>query len=135
MEVITQRNIFGLKPAPSPVAAEAEPPGQTLAKVKLTGVMTFSWKRALLEVQLDGKTTFPILSEGESEGPVQVLTIDENNGSVRIVNRGMLATLTLGNVGNTGGATAVHKPLQSKPLANGPAHQSILRPRFVADPQ
>ena len=97
---IPEQNAFRLKSPP-----QIEPPGPTnapLAKLILTGITTIlDTKRALLKalpsVNAPGqqpKEESMILTEGQREGNIEVLNIDEVAGSVRVNNSGTIMTLT-----------------------------------------
>jgi hypothetical protein len=101
---IMERNIFGLKPPPPPPSPEetkAPPPN-----IKLTGITTIlGRKQALLMVAVPAKPPQPareesyILTEGQREGEIEVLNIDEKGGSVKVNNRGAIQTLDFVNNG------------------------------------
>jgi hypothetical protein len=99
---IVDRNVFSLKPAPAPVdPAEANKP-QTL-KITLTGITTILGNKRVLM-----KTAPPqgkpgeapkteqsyILTEGQREGDIEVIEINEKLGSVKVSNGGAVQTLT-----------------------------------------
>jgi hypothetical protein len=96
---IVDRNVFGLKP-PTPVApptAPEPPPGN----ITLTGITTILGnKRALLKVSTPPRPPEPakdenlMLTEGQRDGAVEVLEINEKAGSVKVNNGGQIATLT-----------------------------------------
>lgn len=90
---IVQRNAFNLRTPEPPKPPEPPPPSVT---VKLTGITTIlSSKRALLVVQEQGKPSeTKMLREGEKEGPVEVVAIDEVAGTVKIINSGKEMTLS-----------------------------------------
>ena len=92
---IVARNPFSLLP-PDPPAKAEEPKPPT--NVKLTGITTMlGSKRALLLVQETGPGAKPeksvILREGQREGDIEVLEIDEKAGAVTLKNGGILTTL------------------------------------------
>lgn len=97
---IVDRNVFGLKapaPPPDPEANKPPPP-----KITPTGITTILGnKRALFKVQLPAKPPEPakeqsfILTEGQREGQIEVLEIDEKLGSIKFNNFGTVVTLTL----------------------------------------
>jgi hypothetical protein len=101
---ITERNIFGLKPPPAPPGPEetkAPPP-----KIKLTGITTIlGRKQALLLVEVPAKPPQGareesyILTEGQRDGDIEVLAIDEKAGTVKVDNRGTILTLDFVNNG------------------------------------
>src|SRR5262249_45052252 len=76
-QAILDRNVFGLKPPPPP--GKSEEKKVDLAPITLTGITTILGnKRALMNVQVPGKTAQPlILAEGQREGEIEVLEIDE----------------------------------------------------------
>ncbi len=94
---IPDRNIFGLKPPPSPQTTERQSP--QLPKITLTGITTILGnKRALMLVQSPGskagqKELSLILTEGQQQDDIEVLQIDEKAGTVRVNNSGTVMTL------------------------------------------
>jgi len=97
-EQIPERNLFGLKPRETPAAQEPQRP--PLRKVILTGVTTLGgYKRALLKVEpLAGhageKEESLILTEGQREGDIEVVQINEKTGKVTLNNAGVTETIT-----------------------------------------
>ncbi len=97
---IPERNVFGLKPADKQAAPAVQ--AAPLPKIILTGITTILGnKRALLKelppVTKPGEhpQEIPmILTEGQREGDVEVLQIDELAGSVHLNNSGTLMTVT-----------------------------------------
>lgn len=96
---ISERNAFGLKPPAQPRIEVKAPP---LPKLILTGITTILGdKRALMKAEPPGakagdhsKELSLILTEGQREGDIEVLQIDENAGSVKVNNSGTVMTLT-----------------------------------------
>lgn len=98
---IPKRNVFGLKEPEQPSPTNAPP---QIPRLILTGITTILGnKRALLKEQplaQPGRTADPakdisyILTEGQREGSVEVLQIDEKVGSVKVLNSGVIMTLT-----------------------------------------
>jgi hypothetical protein len=82
---IVERNVFGLKPLP-PISKVDEKPASAPPPITLTGMTSIlSSKRALLNVQLPGKPIQSfILAEGQREGDIELLEIDEKAGSVKL---------------------------------------------------
>src|SRR5262245_40756768 len=82
---IVDRNVFGLKPPP-PISDSKTPPVKDPPPITLTGMTTIlSTKRVLLNVQSPGKPVQSfILAEGQREGDIEVLEIDERAGSTKI---------------------------------------------------
>jgi hypothetical protein len=98
---ITLRNVFGLRPA---VPVQVTGPQANLPKVILTGISTMlGTKEALLEIlaaPVPAKPSKPdwcILKEGQREGPVEIVRIDEKAGTVLVNNSGTVTNLTFGN--------------------------------------
>jgi hypothetical protein len=96
---ISDRNVFGLRPPPAQLPA-TNPPA-ALPKITLTGITTILGnKRALMKVAPTGlkpgdpKELSMILTEGQREGDIEVLQIDENRGSVKVNNSGTEMLLT-----------------------------------------
>jgi hypothetical protein len=91
---IVDRNVFGLKP-PAPIQ-KPEPKPSDLPPITLTGMTTIlSSKRALLNVQPPGKPLQSfILAEGQRDGDIEVLEIDEKAGSVKVSQGGTIIPLT-----------------------------------------
>src|SRR5207245_967513 len=90
--VIIERNVFSLK---SPVVeTNVSPPTQPATQVQLAGITTIvSPKRAILQWKEPGKPGTPpgkeqsfIMIEGQREGIIEVLEINEKAGSVKIKN-------------------------------------------------
>ena len=99
--VIPERNVFGLK---QPQAIKETPAQPQLPKIILTGITTILGnKRALMKTQPthakpgqhepEKEQSF-ILTEGQREGDIEVLQIDEKAGSVKVNNSGTVMTLT-----------------------------------------
>lgn len=102
---IVERNVFGLKPMPPPpdTSKANEPPP---SNITLTGIITLGGKRALMTTPpTGGKPGVPatpesyILREGERQGAIEVLSIDEVNFVVKVRNAGQEQTLDFKNNG------------------------------------
>jgi hypothetical protein len=99
---IVDRNVFSLKPPPPPAdAAEVNKPA--VVKITLTGVTTILGnKRVLMKTapppgkpgQGPASEQSYILTEGQREGDIEVIEIDEKIGSVKVNNGGTIQTLT-----------------------------------------
>ena len=97
---IPERNAFGLRPPPS--QPQQEPTAAPLPKITLTGITTIlDSKRALMKVAASNakqpdptKELSLILTEGQREGDIEVLQIDERAGSVKVRNSGTVMVLT-----------------------------------------
>ena len=82
---IVDRNVFGLKPPPLRDETKTQPVKDP-PPITLTGMTTIlNTKRVLLNVQSPGKPVQSfILAEGQREGDIEVLEIDERAGSTKI---------------------------------------------------
>lgn len=100
---IVDRNVFALKPPPPPPPA-VDNTKQTGPKIILTGITTILGKRALMKATLPvqnepGKPpTAPkeesfMLKEGERQGEIEVLEINDKAGTVKVNNYGVVMTL------------------------------------------
>jgi len=95
---IPERNVFGLRP---PQPAHPEPPSAPLPKIMLTGITTiFGDKRALLKVQFPAQPPRPakeqscMLTEGQRDGSIEVLQINERTAKVTVDNSGTVMEIT-----------------------------------------
>ena len=91
---IVDRNVFGLKPPPPP--GKPEEKKIDLPPITLTGITTILGnKRALMNLQPPGKPVQSfILAEGQRDGELEVLEIDEKAGSVKVSQSGTIVPLT-----------------------------------------
>lgn len=110
---IVARNIFGLRPPP----ARVEPPPPPLPKVVLTGITTILGnRRALLKIRLPTPPSQPakeescILTEGQRDGPVEVLEINEKTAQVKLDNSGTVAVITFEKAPSAPPAVAPPRP-------------------------
>lgn len=101
---IVDRNVFNLKPPPNP--EDNLPPKEPPPKIILTGFTTILGdKRVLFKVQVpprpanQAKEESYILTEGQRDGDIEVLEIDEKAGSAKFNNHGTVQTLDLANNG------------------------------------
>ncbi len=126
--VIVDRNVFGLKPIP--VETNAPPPPQPPAtEVKLAGITTIlPTPRAILQWKqpgqpaAHGKPATPpgkeesfIMVEGQREGIIEVLEINQKAGSVKIKNAGEPMLLTF----ETHGVKLPNTPPSAVPTTPG----------------
>jgi hypothetical protein len=102
-EGISGRNVFGLRPVPRPdLHTESIPPPP---KIVLTGITTILGNKiALLKVLMPGPKPgdkphddFLTLAQGEREGNIEVLDVDEKAGRVRVNDFGTIIELTFEN--------------------------------------
>ncbi len=118
---IVDRNVFGLKPPPPlPKPEDNKPPPP---KITLTGITTILGnKRALMKVQVPAKPGEPakeqsyILTEGQRDGEIEVLEINELEGSVKVNESGLVTLLTF----DKDGAKLPSTPPPAVPLAGVP---------------
>jgi hypothetical protein len=96
---ITNRNLFALNPAPPP--PKVEQPAPVLPKLTLNGITTILGRNlAIMKALFPGKPGEPareqsyILSEGQRDGDIEVLEVDEQAGSVTVNNFGTVMTIT-----------------------------------------
>jgi hypothetical protein len=96
---IADRNVFNLKPPGDPASAQSQAPPPP--KLTLTGITTiFGNKRALMKMPVPAKPPEPardesyILTEGQRDGEIEVLSIDDKACSVRVKNHGVVQELT-----------------------------------------
>lgn len=137
-DVIPERNVFGLKPAQAE-PAQINPPAQ-LPKITLTGITTILGnKRALMKVHPVGvkpgeaaNELSLILTEGQREGEIEVLQINENLGSVRVNNSGTVMTLTFERDGAKLPATPAAPGVPGVP---GPLPAAVVAPGNPYAPQ
>jgi hypothetical protein len=123
-QAIIERNLFGLKPSPPPEPAEPEHPPPP--KITLTGITTILGdKEVLMKVLMPAKPgespkerSF-ILAEGQQEGELRVLKVNEKTGDVTIDDFGTVLTLNL----DKDGAKLVDNqpPARPPPLGRVPA--------------
>lgn len=101
-DAIVGRNVFSLKPPPPPPNPEdlikKDPP----PKIRLQGLTTILGRRQVLfKSQTPAKPGQPakdesyVLSEGERQGEIEVVAIDENAGTVKFNNHGTPETLNM----------------------------------------
>ena len=103
---ISHSNVFRLKvPEPEKRREEAPP---LLPKITLVGITTIlKEKRAFMRVTLPVRSIGPaqeysiILAQGQREGLIEVLEIDEKAGRVTINNYGTVMVLTFENEGSS----------------------------------
>ncbi len=130
-QTIVDRNVFALKPPPPPPSAEeAKPPP---VKITLTGITTIVGKRALMKSPAPpGKPGEPakpelsyILAEGQREGDVEVLEIDDKSGNVKINNAGVVVTLNIDKDGPKLPTTGLPPGVPPPPMGAMPGSRVI----------
>jgi hypothetical protein len=130
---IVDRNVFGLKPPPPPPDPESNKPPPP--KIFLTGITTILGnKRALLKTTPPAKPGEPAkeqsftLGEGQREGDIEVLEIDEKAGTVKVNDYGTIATLDFDKDGVKGTPGAPPAP------GGAPTHPAGFAPTPGANP-
>src|SRR5262245_7432532 len=128
---IVDRNVFGLKPPP-PISDTKTQPVKDPPPITLTGMTTIlSTKRVLLNVQSPGKPVQSfILAEGQREGDIEVLEIDERAGSTKINYAGTTVPLNFEKNGPklTASAGPTVAPGVSTMAAGTPANANTAAP-------
>ncbi|MCW5551146.1 MAG: hypothetical protein KIS67_03160 [Verrucomicrobiae bacterium] len=101
-EAIVGRNVFSLKPPPPPPNPEDLVKKDPPPKIRLQGLTTILGRRQVLfKSQTPAKPGQPakdesyVLSEGERQGEIEVVAIDENAGTVKFNNHGTVETLNM----------------------------------------
>lgn len=99
---IVGRNVFSLKPPPPPPNPEDLVKRDPPPKIRLQGLTTILGRRQVLfKTQSSAKPGQPakdesfVLSEGERQGEIEVLAIDENAGTIKFKNHGIEETLNM----------------------------------------
>jgi hypothetical protein len=140
---IVERNVFSLKPAPPPPSVD--PPKPPASKIILTGITTIlGMKQALMKTaatagkpgEAKGEQSY-ILTEGQREGDIEVMEIDEKAGTVKVTQDGTVFVLNFDKDGQkpTAGAPGVPPPVIPPPTGFGapagiPAPQPATMPKF-----
>jgi len=95
---IAERNVFGLR---EPVQPTMDAPPAPPSKITLTGITTILGnKLAIMKAQIPAKPGEPakelpiMLNEGQREGGIEVLEVNEKAGSVKVKDFGTVTTLT-----------------------------------------
>src|SRR6266481_118309 len=114
---IVDRNVFGLRPPPPPPSNE--PPKPPIPAINLTGITTILGKKmAFMTVQLPtkpgeqakpGPTSF-MLCEGERDGDIEVVSIDEVAGTVKVNDCGTITNVAFGKLPSTPAPTMAGAP-------------------------
>ncbi len=120
-QAIVARNVFGLKPPPTPPDPEANKPPPP--KITLTGITTMLGnKRALMKVMMPPKPGTKqeeqsfILAVGQRDGEIEVLEIDDKAGTVKVNEFGTITNLSFEN---NGVKLASAPPPGAPPMAGG----------------
>jgi hypothetical protein len=90
--VIFQHSVFGLAPPPPPVDANAAIPPPDIT---VNGIMTvFNRKYALFKLPAARGKSY-LLGEGQSDGEIELLSVDDRSGVIKINNHGIVQTIAL----------------------------------------
>jgi hypothetical protein len=105
---IVDRNVFGLKPPPPP--PEAPPPAKPPVSITLTGITSLGGtKRAFMSLTAPPKPGAPavpqsyMLAEGQRDGDIEVVSIDEKGGVVQLKQSDSPVTISFKDNGVKGG--------------------------------
>jgi hypothetical protein len=114
---ITNRNAFGLKPVQLPPDPSTNAPPEAPINVEFTGITTFMGvKKAYFRIPEVGKPNiflFPAIAEGEKDYGIEVISVNEADGAVKISHQGTVRTLTFlanGNKPNNAALPAMPPP-------------------------
>jgi hypothetical protein len=112
---IVDRNVFGLRPPPPPPSNE--PPKPPIPAINLQGITTILGKKmAFMTIQLPPKGGEPakptsfMLSEGERDGDIEVVSIDEVAGTVKVNDFGTITNVAFGKLPSTPAPTMAGGP-------------------------
>ncbi len=116
---IVDRNVFGLKPPPPPAPPPEQP--KPPVNITLTGITTLSGKKkcfiTVLAAPKPGSPAAPesmMLSEGQRQGDIEIVSIDEKAGSVNLKQGESAETISFDKNGVKGG------PPPPPAMAGGP---------------
>ena len=89
---IATHNAFGLTPPPETARPDAAPPPPDIV---LNGIMSvFDRNFALFKLRAAGEKS-RLLAEGQSDGEIELLSVDGKAGTIRIKNQGIVQTVAL----------------------------------------
>ena len=108
---IAGHNSFGLSPLPTPSVQDPKTPPP---EITLNGLMTiFGDKRALFKVRArSGEEKSCILSEGQRDGDIELLSVDMKEDAITVNNHGVIQKITICK-------TAILPMIENKVAANG----------------
>src|SRR5882724_3443258 len=92
---IIGHNAFGLVPTPPPVDQDAKTPPP---EITLNGITTiFGDKRALFKVRTQSPVNEKscMLSEGQRDGDIELLSVDVKKNSITVNNQGVIQTIPI----------------------------------------
>lgn len=131
---IAARNLFGLH---DPIPVQTPHVEPALPKVFLNGVATLGGKLAFLKVQYPPKPGQQqgeqslILSEGQREGGIEMLEINEKAGTIRVNNSGTEMTIGFDkDAAKTAGTSTKAAPANAPNIAGGGRGMNPQSPGF-----
>jgi hypothetical protein len=129
---IAKRNVFGLKDPVIVTKQPIEQPPAPLPKITLTGIATITGiKMAFMRVAPPAKPgeapkeDSVMLTEGQREGLVEVLGINEDAGAVRVKNAGTIMEVTFEKNGAKPPPSPALSPTGPGPAPAPPANQPV----------
>lgn len=138
-ETIAGRNVFSLKTPPPPPNPEDLVKKDPPPKILLQGLTTILGRRQVLyKVQLPAKQGQPakeesfVAAEGERNGEIEVLQIDENAGVVKFNNHGTIEPKNMKD--DVAKALAAPSPPPAQPGVPPPAIPGLPRPTAAVNP-
>lgn len=97
---IVERNVFALKAPPNP--EDNKPPPPPPPKILLQGITSIVGRwQVMFKVNLPAKPPEPakevalVLSEGQREGEIEIVSINKDAGEVKFINHGVEQTLNI----------------------------------------
>jgi hypothetical protein len=119
---------------PETITKVLPPPPPALPKIILNGITTITGHRlALLKVQFPAKPGEPareqslIMNEGQRDGDIELLQIDEKAGRVKVSNSGTITILTFDNEGAKDTAAPVKVRLPKSTAQSPPTSVLVTR--------
>jgi hypothetical protein len=118
---IVDRNVFGLKPPPNPEYSKPPPPPPPSIKLQCITTILGN-KRALMKIMMPGRPGVKaeeqsfILAEGQRDGEIEVLEIDDKAGTVKVNNFGTITNLNFKN----NGVVIANTPAPGMPMPGMP---------------
>lgn len=133
---IVKRNAFGLKPyQPLPDPSTNKAPEAPI-NVEFTGITSSDGvKKAYFRIPDTTKPNmflFPMIAEGEKEYGIEVMSVNEKDGAVKITHQGSVRTLTFAANGNK--ASNVGLPAMPPPGGVGKPNPMMPMPNSAVPP-
>ena len=138
---INERNAFSLKPLPPPGPDPATLAATQQVNITFTGITIYQGvKKAYFRLPdgtKPGQFVYPTIREGERDGVLEVVTINEKSGAVTIKNAGTPMTLNFEANGNKAvGSMAMVAPPPGVAALPGaaPVPNAMIPPNTAAQP-